>query len=121
MLTSPHKTFAGVSAFLGLKVPRDRLDKAIKLSSFKVLREQEKRHGFIERTANRERFFREGKAGQWRRPVSAQQIEPLTPPIASRWPASAIGRCRNDGARTRSGPMMGKILWLASYPRSGNT
>ena len=51
MLNAPHKTFAGVTAFLGLKVPRDRLDKAIKLSSFKVLREQEKRHGFIERTA----------------------------------------------------------------------
>lgn len=78
MLTSPHKAFAGVTAFLGLKVPRDRLDKALKLSSFKVLREQEKRHGFIERTANSQRFFREGKAGQWRKTLTAQQIEALT-------------------------------------------
>jgi sulfotransferase family protein len=78
MLTSPHKTFAGITAFLGLKVPRDRLDKALKLSSFKVLREQEKRHGFIERTANSQRFFREGKAGQWRKTLTAPQIEALT-------------------------------------------
>jgi hypothetical protein len=78
MLTSPHKTFTGVTAFLGLQVPRDRLDKALKLSSFKVLREQEKRHGFIERTANSQRFFREGKAGQWRKTLTAPQIEALT-------------------------------------------
>jgi hypothetical protein len=78
MLNAPQKTFGGVAAFLGLQVPRDRLDKAIKLSSFKVLREQEKRHGFIERTANSQRFFREGKAGQWRKALTAAQIDMLT-------------------------------------------
>jgi hypothetical protein len=78
MLSSPHRTFAGVAAFLSLKVARDRLDKAIKLSSFKVLREQEKRHGFIERTANSQRFFREGKAGQWRKALTPAQIETMT-------------------------------------------
>jgi hypothetical protein len=78
MLSAPHKTFAGVAAFLGLKVTRDRLDKAIKLSSFKVLREQEKRHGFIERTAKSERFFREGRAGQWRTALNAAQVEAVT-------------------------------------------
>jgi hypothetical protein len=75
MLESPHKTFAGVAAFLGLKPARERLEKAIKLSSFKVLREQEKRHGFIERTANAEWFFREGKAGQWRKTLSSAQVD----------------------------------------------
>ena len=78
MLDSPHKTFGGVVAFLGFKATRERIDKAIKLSSFKVLREQEKRHGFKERTENAEWFFREGKAGQWRRVLSAKQIEALT-------------------------------------------
>jgi hypothetical protein len=78
MLTKPHKTFAGVAGFLGLKPSRDRLDKAIKLSSFKVLREQEKRHGFIERTAKAEWFFREGRAGQWRSVLTPQQIEAIT-------------------------------------------
>jgi hypothetical protein len=78
MLDSPHKTFGGVVHFLGLKATRERIEKAIRLSSFKVLREQEKRHGFKERTENAEWFFREGKADQWRRVLSAQQIEALT-------------------------------------------
>lgn len=78
MLIAPHRTFAGVIAFLGLKVSRERLDKAIRLSSFKVLREQEKRHGFIERTANAQWFFREGKAGQWRQVLNADQIDAIT-------------------------------------------
>jgi hypothetical protein len=78
MLISPHKTFGGIASFLGLKPPRDRIEKAMKLSSFKVLREQEKRHGFIERTVNAEWFFREGKAGQWRKLLKPHQIEALT-------------------------------------------
>lgn len=77
MLASPRKTFAGVAAFLGLKIARERLDKAIKLSSFRVLREQEKRHGFIERTANSKWFFREGKADQWRQALTASQVESM--------------------------------------------
>jgi hypothetical protein len=78
MLSSPHKTFAGILAFLGLKVARERLEKAMKLSSFRVLREQEKRHGFIERTANAQWFFREGKAGQWRKVLTPAQIDAMT-------------------------------------------
>ena len=78
MLSSPHRTFGGVTNFLGLKTTRDRLDKAINLSSFKVLREQEKRQGFRERTASSQWFFREGKAGQWRKTLTAQQIEKIT-------------------------------------------
>ena len=78
MLNSPHKTFAGVAAFLGLKAARDRLEKAIKLSSLKVLREQEKRHGFIERTAHAQWFFREGTAGQWRKGLTDAQVEAVT-------------------------------------------
>jgi len=77
MQESPHRTFSGVAAFLGLKPARDRLEKAMKLSSFRVLREQEKRHGFIERTANAEWFFREGKAGQWRKTLTPAQIEAI--------------------------------------------
>src|SRR6185312_14330630 len=62
MLNAPHRTFAGIASFLGLRVPR----------------EQEKRHGFIERTANAQWFFREGKAGQWRKALTGPQIEAVT-------------------------------------------
>jgi hypothetical protein len=78
MLDAPIKTFGGIAAFLGLKPSRERLNKAIKLSSFKVLREQEKRQGFIERSAHAERFFRAGRAGQWRSLLTPEQVEALT-------------------------------------------
>lgn len=74
MLDRPSKTFGGVAQFLGLKPPRERLEKAIKQSSFKVLANQEKAKGFIERPAKAESFFRKGESGQWRRELTAAQI-----------------------------------------------
>jgi hypothetical protein len=74
MLDSPTKTFGGVARFLGINPPRDRLDKAIKQSSFKVLSSQEKTKGFIERPEKAEAFFRKGEAGQWRRDLTPDQI-----------------------------------------------
>jgi len=75
MLDQPLKSFGAVAKFLGLEVSRQRLDKAIKLSSFKVLKAQEQRKGFIERPpAADAAFFREGKAGQWKKILTAEQI-----------------------------------------------
>jgi hypothetical protein len=74
MQEAPHKTFGGIAGFLGLKPPRDRLERAIKQSSFRVLQEQERRHGFRERPPHAEAFFRKGKAGQWRAELSAEQV-----------------------------------------------
>jgi hypothetical protein len=53
------------------------LEKAIKLSSFKVLREQERRNGFIERPATATTFFREGKSGQWQSVLTPDQVQRL--------------------------------------------
>jgi Sulfotransferase domain len=74
MLEAPTRTFSGVVKFLGLDVPRAHVEKAIKLSSFKVLKEQERRHGFVERPAHAEAFFREGKAGQWKAILTRDQV-----------------------------------------------
>ncbi len=75
MLMKPQTAFGGVVRFLGLKPPRDRLERAIARSSFRVLQEQERRHGFREKSEHAERFFREGRAGQWRKALSPEQIE----------------------------------------------
>lgn len=75
LLESPFKAFGGVTKFLGINAPRDRLDKAIKQSSFKVLKSQEKAKGFIERPAKAEAFFRKGEAGQWRRDLTPDQVK----------------------------------------------
>ncbi|HXV24461.1 MAG TPA: sulfotransferase domain-containing protein [Alphaproteobacteria bacterium] len=75
MLMKPQTAFGGIVRFLGLKPPRERLERAIARSSFRVLQEQERRHGFKEKSAQAERFFREGKAGQWRKALTPEQVE----------------------------------------------
>jgi hypothetical protein len=77
MHAAPERIFGGVARFLGLSPPRERLMKAIRLSSFEVLAEQERRHGFREKSVAAERFFRAGKAGQWRDVLSEGQVRAI--------------------------------------------
>ncbi|MFL6727778.1 MAG: sulfotransferase domain-containing protein, partial [Sphingomicrobium sp.] len=74
MLANPHKSFAEVVRFLGIEAPRRRIEKAIRLSSFQVLKEQERRQGFRERPEGVPAFFREGKSGQWKKILTKEQI-----------------------------------------------
>jgi hypothetical protein len=75
MLRNPIKTFGGLVQFLGLNPPRARLERAIERSSFKALREQEDQKGFKEKSPHAEKFFREGRAGQWRELLTQSQID----------------------------------------------
>jgi hypothetical protein len=75
LLTTPNRSFAAIARFLRIDASHGRLERAIRHSSFRVLQEQEKRHGFRERTETSERFFRAGKAGQWRSVLSTAQVE----------------------------------------------
>lgn len=74
MLLKPQNTFGGVLKFLGINFPKSRINKAIKLSSFKSLQKQEKAKGFKERSSNSEKFFRRGKSGQWKLELSKEQV-----------------------------------------------
>jgi hypothetical protein len=75
MLDRPFDVFGDLAEFLHL--PRDplRLRNAIDLSSFKNLQEMEKKEGFRERPKHSEKFFREGKADQWKVTLSVNQIK----------------------------------------------
>jgi hypothetical protein len=77
MLEHPRSTFGRIARFLGLKPTVERLERAIENSSFDKLRGQENEHGFKERPAKAERFFRIGKAGQWRQVLTPAQIDRL--------------------------------------------
>src|SRR5260370_38521151 len=70
MLANPQKSFAAVVKFLGIEGRRQPIEKAIRLSSFTVLKEQERRQGFRERPRAMSGFFREGMAGQWMKVLS---------------------------------------------------
>jgi hypothetical protein len=57
------------------KPSESELADAIDRSSFERLREQEEKAGFKERPDEAERFFREGRAGQWKEVLTPQQIQ----------------------------------------------
>jgi hypothetical protein len=60
---------------MGLKVPRERLERAIERSSFKALRGQEDQKGFKEKSPHAQKFFREGRANQWRDVLTPAQVD----------------------------------------------
>jgi hypothetical protein len=77
MLEAPVRAFSGVVRYLGIDATRQRIEKAAKMSSFRVLQEQERRYGFRERPPLAKAFFREGKAGQWRKALTPEQVAAL--------------------------------------------
>ena len=75
MLGQPENLFGGVAACLGLKPPRDRLLRAIERCRFEELRKREETQGFNERGRFLKRFFREGRADQWREVLTDAQVK----------------------------------------------
>lgn len=75
LLGNPQKHFQIMANFLGLNPSKERLDRAIRFSSFKALKAQEEEEGFKERPQNSEQaFFREGRAEQWREVLTPDQV-----------------------------------------------
>lgn len=74
LLHKPRKHFKQVANFLGLKPSAERLERAIRNSSFKTLKAIEEKKGFKERSKKAESFFREGRAEQWREVLTPDQV-----------------------------------------------
>jgi len=74
MLDNPLVAFGNVCRFLGLKPPHERLERAIKFSSFEMLRKLEEQKGFKERSETAQRFFRDGRKDQWREKLTDAQV-----------------------------------------------
>jgi len=74
MLSQPSKAFRAVMNHLGQRPTAAQVDEAIGLSSFERLSTIEKDYPFRERSRHAERFFRVGRAGQWREKLSEAQI-----------------------------------------------
>jgi hypothetical protein len=74
MLTNPKRTFGALARHLLFTPSDEQLAQAINSSSFDELRAQEEKAGFREKSKAAERFFREGRAGQWKEILTRQQI-----------------------------------------------
>jgi hypothetical protein len=74
MLTAPFKVFGGLARFLRLSPSPEQLKAAIDKSSFSQLSKQEAEKGFIERPPTAGKFFRVGKADQWRDALTKEQV-----------------------------------------------
>ena len=70
-----RKVLAGASGDMTEEPPRERLLRAIERCRFEELRKREEAHGFAERSEFAERFFREGRVGQWREVLSEAQVK----------------------------------------------
>jgi hypothetical protein len=75
MLSDPQKTFGGLARHLLLDATPAQIDLAIERSSFAKLQEQEEKTGFMEASKKAERFFREGRAGQWKEVLTPAQVD----------------------------------------------
>ena len=75
MIANPHDSFAAIARHLTLAPTPEQLERAVAMSSFERLKEKEVAAGFVEKpTYSSERFFREGRVGQWRERLSEEQI-----------------------------------------------
>ena len=74
MLAAPEKTFGALAQHLLFAPGPAQLADAIGRSSFENLKSQEETSGFREKSKRAERFFREGRAGQWRDILTPRQV-----------------------------------------------
>ncbi|WP_298355286.1 sulfotransferase domain-containing protein [Rhodoblastus sp.] len=77
LLAVPERNFARLASFLRLRPNREQLQRAIEKSSFGALARQEAAEGFVEKPPEAEKFFRTGKAGQWKDILSPDQIKTI--------------------------------------------
>jgi hypothetical protein len=74
MLAEPAAVFGGLAHHLQLGAGPAAITQAIERAAFGRLRAQEDEKGFRERPPMAQRFFREGRAGQWKEILTSQQV-----------------------------------------------
>jgi hypothetical protein len=75
LLADPKLHFAKLVAHFGLPLDEERLERAIRFSSIKELRKQEKESGFVERSQLTDKFFGKGTSGQWESQLSDDLVK----------------------------------------------
>ena len=73
MQQNPVESFLKAVTFAGLDYGAKEVEKALALSSFEKLQEQERQEGFQEKSQSSDSFFRKGKIGSWREELTDEQ------------------------------------------------
>ena len=73
LLENPVFEFTRAARLLKLDDDRARIERAVRHASFAGLSGQERSEGFAEASDKSARFFRDGRAGQWREALTAEQ------------------------------------------------
>ena len=74
LLEKPAKAFGKVAKMLNADGDRGRVERAIRHSGFATLAGMERKDGFVEASGKGGRFFRQGRANQWRNQLSRDQV-----------------------------------------------
>jgi hypothetical protein len=74
LLEKPAKGFGKVARLVALDADRGRVERAIRHASFQNLAGMERSDGFIEVPIKGQRFFRAGRANQWRDVLTREQV-----------------------------------------------
>ncbi|WP_114391672.1 sulfotransferase domain-containing protein [Oleisolibacter albus] len=74
LVAAPLEGLGRVAAFCGRAASPEAVAAAVERTRFERLAEREAASGFLERPQGMERFFRAGRAGQWREVLSPAQI-----------------------------------------------
>jgi len=75
MVSQPEEAFGALARHLLLNPTPEELREAIERSSFDKLRAQEQAKGFREKPKAADKFFREGRAGQWKEALTPEQVD----------------------------------------------
>ncbi len=75
LLADPVKHFTTIVEHLGQTPASEQIAEAIDLSTFDKLQAAEAKGDFRERSERAERFFRQGRAGEWRDKLSQDQVQ----------------------------------------------
>lgn len=77
MHMQPLETFTQAATFAGLSYDPRRIVRALQHSAFSELQQQERAHGFLEKSPRAASFFRQGTLGSWRTCVTPAQAARL--------------------------------------------
>jgi hypothetical protein len=73
LLEKPARHFAKAAKLIGIQ-DKARIERAVRHAGFQTLSMLEKREGFTEAAGEKSRFFRVGRANQWRESLNREQV-----------------------------------------------